>query len=79
MCEEHKTQRDDQIARPRRAQACERSELRAMRMFPLSGQIFFSVFVEHDVDLNNGLEVVRGLYKLRNRPSDTVQADVSHR
>ena len=35
--------RDDQIARPRRAQACERSELRAkraMRMCPRSGQIF---------------------------------------
>ena len=35
--------RDDQIARPRRAQVCERSELRpkrAMRMCPLSGQIF---------------------------------------
>ena len=32
--------RDDQIARPRRAQACERSELREMRMCPRSGQIF---------------------------------------
>ena len=32
--------RDDQIARPRRAQARERSELRAMRMCPRSGQIF---------------------------------------
>ena len=35
--------RDDQIARPRRAQTCERSELRAkraMRMYPQSGQIF---------------------------------------
>ena len=39
--------RDDQIARPRRAQACKRSELRAkraMRMCPLSGQIFFLYF-----------------------------------
>ena len=33
--------RDDQIARPRRAQACERSELRAMRTCPRSEQIFF--------------------------------------
>ena len=39
-CEEHKTERDDQIARPRRAQTCERSELRAIRMCPRSGQIF---------------------------------------
>ena len=31
---------DDQIARPRRAQTCERSELRAMRMCSRSGQIF---------------------------------------
>ena len=37
-------QRDDQIARPRRAQTCERSELRAMRMCPLSGQIFVTIF-----------------------------------
>ena len=36
--------RDDQIARPRRAQTCERSELRAMRMCPRSGQIFFYSF-----------------------------------
>ena len=35
-----KTKRDDQIVRPRRAQTCERSELRAMRMCPRSGQIF---------------------------------------
>ena len=38
------TERDDQIARPRRAQTCERSELRAklaMRMCPRSWQIFF--------------------------------------
>ena len=37
--------RDDRIARPRRAQTCERSELRAkpaMRMCPQSGQIFFT-------------------------------------
>ena len=32
--------RDDRIARPRCAQTCERSELRAMRMCPQSGQIF---------------------------------------
>ena len=36
--------RDDQIARPRRAQACERSKLRAMRMCPRSGQIFYYNF-----------------------------------
>ena len=39
--------RDDRIARPRRAQTCERSELRAkraMRMCPLSGQIFYFIF-----------------------------------
>ena len=38
--------RDDQIARPRRAQACERRELRAkraMRMCPRSGQIFSAI------------------------------------
>ena len=37
-------QRDHQIARSRRARACERSELRAkrsMRMCPQSGQIFY--------------------------------------
>ena len=32
--------RNDRITRPRRAQICERSELRGMRMCPLSGQIF---------------------------------------
>ena len=40
---ERSAKRDDQIARPRRIQICERSELRAMRMCPLSGQIFFSI------------------------------------
>ena len=42
--------RDDQIARPRRAQACERSELRAkrvMRMCPRSGQIFKKYYYEY--------------------------------
>ena len=39
--EERSAKRVDQIARPRRAQTCERSELRAMRLCPLSGQIFF--------------------------------------
>ena len=33
--------RDDQIARPRRAQTCERSELRAMRMCPPKRADFF--------------------------------------
>ena len=43
--------RDDQIARPRRAQTCEQSELRAkraMRMCPLSGQIFLYRFISFD-------------------------------
>ena len=39
--EERSAKRDDQIARPRRAQTCERSELRAMRICPRSGQIFY--------------------------------------
>ena len=37
-------ERDDRIARPRRAQICERSELRAMRMCPLGGQTFLIIF-----------------------------------
>ena len=40
--------RDDRIARPRRAQTCQRSELRAkraMRMCPRSGQIFNNKFL----------------------------------
>ena len=40
---ERSAKRDDQIARPRRAQTWDRSELRAkrvMRMCPRSGQIF---------------------------------------
>ena len=37
--------RDDQVARPRRAQTCERSELRATRMYPRSGQIFFLILL----------------------------------
>ena len=40
---ERSAQRDVQIAHPRRAQTCERSEMhtkRAMRMCPQSGQIF---------------------------------------
>ena len=41
--QDRSAKRDDQIARPRRAQACERSELRATRMCPRSGQIFIYV------------------------------------
>ena len=41
---ERSAKRDDRIARPRRAQNCERSELRAMRMCPRSGQIFSIYF-----------------------------------
>ena len=40
--------RDDQIARPRRAQAC---ELRAMRMCPQSGQIF-SIRIDKKVPID---------------------------
>ena len=39
---ERSAKRDDRIARPRRAQTCERSELRALRMCARSGQIFFN-------------------------------------
>ena len=39
--EERSAKRDDQIARPRRAQTCELRAKRAMRMCPRSGQIFF--------------------------------------
>ena len=45
---ERSAKRDNRIARPRRAQTCERSELRANRamgMCPRSGQIFLFVFV----------------------------------
>ena len=43
---ERSSKRDDRIACPRRAQTCERSELRAMRMCPRSGQIFFIMEVQ---------------------------------
>ena len=42
---ERSAKRDDQIARHRRAQTCELRAKRAMRMCPLSGQIFFSAYV----------------------------------
>ena len=38
------TERDDRIARPRRAQTCELRAKRAMRMCPRSGQIFSIIF-----------------------------------
>ena len=41
---ERSAKRDDRIARPRRAQTCEQSELRAMRMSPRGGQIFIHCF-----------------------------------
>ena len=47
---ERSAKRDDRIARPRRAQTCERSEMRAkraMRMCPRSGQIFLFIFGIH--------------------------------
>ena len=46
---ERSAKRDDRIARPRRVQTCEQSELRtkrAMRMCPQSGQIFFFNIIE---------------------------------
>ena len=43
--------RDDRIARPRRAQTCKRSELRAMRMCPRSGQIFFYIMLKFKVKI----------------------------
>ena len=53
---ERSAKRDDRIARPRRAQTRERSELRAkraMRMCPRSGQIFFVVSDKHLEFINN--------------------------
>ena len=52
---ERSAKRDDQIAHPRRAQTCERSDVRAMRVFPRSGQIFLigSVFPKKDFKLIN--------------------------
>ena len=44
--------RDDRIACPRRAQTCERNELRAkraMRMCPRSGQIFYFSFNRNEM------------------------------
>ena len=43
---ERSAKRDDQTARFRRAQTCERSELRTMRMCPPSGQIFLNAELE---------------------------------
>ena len=45
---ERSAKRDDRIARPRRAQTCERSDLRAMRMCPRSGQIFLTSFLQFE-------------------------------
>ena len=42
---ERSAKHDDRIARPRRAQTCERSELRAMIICPRSGQIFLLIFI----------------------------------
>ena len=50
---ERSAKRDDRIARPRRAQICERSELRAkraMRMCPRSGQIFLFVIMSFKIE-----------------------------
>ena len=44
---ERSAQRDDQIARPRRAQTCERSELRAKRA---NFFISFEVTIEHKLN-----------------------------
>ena len=40
---EQSAKRDDQIARPRRAQTSELRAKRAMRMCPRSGQIFWTI------------------------------------
>ena len=42
---ERSAKRDDRIARPRRTQTCELRAQRAMRMCPLSGQIFFLLII----------------------------------
>ena len=47
---EQSAKRDDQIARPKRAQTCERSELRAkrpMRTCPRRGQIFLVMLISN--------------------------------
>ena len=44
VLKERSAKRDNQIARPRRAQTCERSEQRVMRIWPRSGQIFYNSF-----------------------------------
>ena len=46
---ERSAKRDEQIARPRRAQTCERSELRAMRICPRSGQIFLTIIIVNEL------------------------------
>ena len=51
---ERSAKRDDRIARPRRAQSCEQSELRAkraMRMCPRGGQIFLRAIIVFDIDI----------------------------
>ena len=75
--------RDDQIVRPRRAQTCERSELRAkraLRMCPRSGQIFFKCiqvrfaesfisFIESFTNLSVG--IIRGFKEGQSRSSES--------
>ena len=71
---ERSAKRDDQIARPRRAQTRERSELRAkraMRMCPRSGQIFYTaiqgiVFIKLDELLKNIIVKNYEIFLLRN-------------
>ena len=61
---ERSAKRDDRIARPRRAQICERSELcakRAMRMCPRSGQIFLNK-TAHVVHFVHGLIKLTNLF-----------------
>ena len=47
---ERSAKRDDQIARPRRAQIREQRDLRAMRMCPQSGPIFSSFFLLREIE-----------------------------
>ena len=55
---ERSAKRDDQIARPRRAQTCELRAKRAMRMCPRSGQIFIIIDIS-DILNKNLLSFIR--------------------
>ena len=46
---ERSAKRNNQIARPRRAQTCELRAKRSMRMWPRSGQIFLKNFTDKNM------------------------------